>query len=121
MTSTTSRTGKKFLVSLLLAMGIALLPVRVHADEADGFGPRLLKCFHPDAKFSSMTYAHGRGHHAWTGWIKFRDGRMDAAMSFVMDVKTRDGGTLVRITPVTDNASSAPDSSCYLREWQQAY
>jgi hypothetical protein len=121
MTSTVSRIGTKFLVSFLLTVGIALLPARVHADEADGFGPHLLKCFHPDAKFSSMTYAHGRGHHAWKGWIKFQDGRTDAAMSFVMDVKTRDGATEIRITPVTDDALTAPESGCYLREWQRAY
>ncbi len=116
-----TNTGKKFLVSFLLAAAVVALPASVHADDAEGFGPRLLQCFHPDAKFSSMTYARGRGHHAWTGWIKFQDGRTSAAMNFVMDVKNQDGGLVVRITPLTDSALSAPEASCYLREWQRAY
>ena len=111
---------RTLLVLCLVAAGmIVAIPAR--ADDAEGFGPRLLKCFHPDAKFDSMTVARGRGHHAWTGWIKFQDHRTAAAMNFVMDTKNQDGGIVVRITPLTDSALSAPETSCYLREWQRAY
>lgn len=91
-----------------------------HAAGADSFGVTVLGCFHPDAKFTSASYARGRNTHAWTGWITFRDGRREgAAMSFVMDMKTRNGDTFFRVLPLMDDASSAPAPGCYLREWQQ--
>lgn len=105
------------LVLFALCLLICVTPRPAHAENT--FGPTVLACFHPDAKFTSMTYARGRGHHTWTGWIKFHEGRMDASMSFVMDMKTRNGDTFFRILPVMDGGPSEAASGCYLREWQR--
>lgn len=105
------------LFSLLLCLLICAIPRPVHAEN--NFGTTVLACFHPDATFTSATYARGRGHHTWSGWIKFREGRAEGAMSFVMDMKTRNGDTFFRVVPVMDGGMTQAASSCYLREWQR--
>jgi hypothetical protein len=95
--------------------------VREARAGEESFGSTVLGCYHPGATFSSATYTRGRDRHAWTGWIKFREGRHEGyAMSFQMDMKTtRSGETFYRVLPVMDDGMEPAASGCYLREWQR--
>lgn len=105
------------LVSALLVAGSVTDTARAGGD---GFATSVIDCFHPGAQFTTATYARGRGRHAWSGWIGFREGHShaEAVMSFVMDTKTQNGDSVYRITPITDDGSQPPAPGCYLREWQ---
>jgi hypothetical protein len=122
----TNRIGKKALVlgSLLFAMGLGIGAIvkPAHAAGEGTFGGNIVDCFHPDAKFTSVTYAKGHGRHAWMGWIRFHEGRAsgDAVMSFTMDMKTaQNGESFYRVTPLTDDGFLAPAPGCYMRDWQR--
>jgi len=104
--------------TVLFAPFSGALPA-AHAGE-ESFGSTVLGCYHPGATLTSVTYARGRDRHAWTGWIKFREGRREGfAMSFQMDMKTTRGETFYRVLPVTDDGTMPAASGCYLREWQR--
>jgi len=108
-----------FLVPLTLVPVAMPREAQAAATETP-FGVTVLRCFHPEATFTSAIYAHGRDHHTWTGYITFREGHRDGAtMSFVMDMKTRNGDSFFRVLPLMDDGYSAPASTCYLREWQR--
>lgn len=100
-----------------------------HAEPApDAFGVGVLRCFHPDAELLRMTFTSNRteasGIEVRKGWLKFKDSRSarsESMMSFAFETKTQDKDLLVRITPLMDNGFSAPETDCYLRDWQRAY
>jgi mevalonate pyrophosphate decarboxylase len=118
------RTAILFLLALpCLAAGTTASTA--HAGN-ETFGSSLLKCFHPTADFVQISYAqrHGSasGKRSWKGWLTYSTkNHEDSAMSFVLDMKTEDGVSFVRVTPLTDSSTSAPETSCYLRDWQPVY
>jgi hypothetical protein len=118
----TAPTKKIFLLVMLLftagSFSVLLSRTAQASGPADAFGTTVLDCFHPEAKFSSVSFTRGARRHPWIGLIKFREGRADAEMTFAMDTKTTQGGDFYRITPLTDGGPSVAASGCYLRDWQ---
>jgi hypothetical protein len=93
--------------------------------DAAGWGYEILKCFHPTADFvrvsSGDLYTDANGRRAADGRIDFRGGYSGNSyfMTFVVHVKTEDKDTMIRVTPISDNAPFAPNPSCMYREWQR--
>ncbi len=114
-------------VLALLTFAAVLTVAPAYAETASSYGTSVLQCFHPEAKFAGMSFtrehAGANGRHTWKGWIRFREGAREdpVVMSFAIDMKTKDGEILTRITPLADGGSSPPSQSCYLREWQRSY
>jgi hypothetical protein len=116
---------KKALLAAASFSFLGLVAISSPAQAEDPFAAGVLKCFHPEARLIQMSFASDRteasGREVRKGWLKFRDGRSEAAMSFAFESRTQDKDIFVRITPLTDSDITASEPNCYLRDWQRAY
>jgi hypothetical protein len=105
----------------LIVISSTLLGSTALADE-DDVGVAITKCFHPTAAYTSVRFGESYtkdGHRALDGRVNFR-GAMTGNpyfMKFVMELRSVEGKTEMRVTPGTDTSPFPPNPSCPMRFW----
>jgi hypothetical protein len=134
-----SSSAQRLFLRLLLKAGVAVAVAGIclgisswaRADVQENVGVNILRCFHPTGSFIRLSFGQPHvdagGRSVRKMFIVFRSGGSLSNSSYTMaldfDTKISSSGreTLVRMTPIWDNAPVEVSSTCSLTNWQTAY
>lgn len=103
-----------------------ILSVSIGYANNDKFGKEIVKCFHPSAKYSSISIGKMpsqkelNGHIGQVnGEVIFKGGFLGKkySMKFITHVKYENNILKYRIEPTLDTAKYPPSKKCYMRNW----